>query len=108
MLALRQVIEEACQKYACAHGYTMVTAPKPMRPIQKSLHDPGLLAQVAVSKYGDQIPLHRQESILHRRQIRDLLNRLNCFGLDANTTFQAGICSCLTFCRIPRHLRRAQ
>jgi hypothetical protein len=37
-----------------------------------------------------------------------LLNRLNCFGLDANTTFQAGICSCLTFCRIPRHLRRAQ
>lgn len=57
-----QVIEEACQKYACAQGCTVVTAPKPMQPIEKGLAGPGLLAQVAVSKYSDhRVPrTHRQ------------------------------------------------
>jgi hypothetical protein len=44
------VIEEACQKYACVKGCTVVTAAKPMAPIEKGLPGPGLLAQVAVSK----------------------------------------------------------
>ncbi len=47
------VIEESCQKYACPKGCTVVTAQKPMAPIEKGLPGPGLLAQVAVSKYGD-------------------------------------------------------
>ena len=56
------VIQEACQKYACAKGCTVVTAAKPMAPIDKGLPGPGLLAQVAVSKYGDHcVPrTHRQ------------------------------------------------
>jgi transposase len=56
------VIQEACQKYACAKGCTVVTAQKPMAPIEKGLPGPGLLAQVAVSKYGDhRVPrTHRQ------------------------------------------------
>jgi len=56
------VIEEACQKYACAQGCTVVTAPKPIQPIEKGLAGPGLLAQVAVSKYSDhRVPrTHRQ------------------------------------------------
>jgi transposase len=60
--ALLQVIEEACQKYACAQGCTVVTATKPMQPIEKGLAGPGLLAQAAVSKYGDhRVPrTHRQ------------------------------------------------
>jgi Transposase and inactivated derivatives len=64
-----EVIEEACQKYACAKGCTVVTAPKPAAPIEKGLAGPGLLAQVAVSKYGDHLPLNRQESMLARQGV---------------------------------------
>jgi len=64
-----QVIAEACQKYACPKGCTVVTAEKPMAPIEKGLPGPGLLAQVAVSKYGDHLPLHRQESIFARQGV---------------------------------------
>ena len=63
------VIQEACQKYACAKGCTVVTAQKPMAPIEKGLPGPGLLAHVAVSKYGDHLPLNRQEEIFHRQGV---------------------------------------
>jgi transposase len=63
------VIEEACQKYACPKGCTVVTAEKPMAPIEKGLPGPGLLAHVAVSKYGDHLPLHRQEEIFRRQDV---------------------------------------
>ena len=63
------VIEEACQKYACPKGCTVVTAEKPMAPIEKGLPGPGLLAHVAVSKYGDHLPLHRQGEIFHRHGV---------------------------------------
>jgi len=64
-----EVIEEACQKYACAKGCTVVTAPKPAAPIEKGLAGPGLLAHVAVSKYGDHLPLNRQEAMLARQGV---------------------------------------
>jgi transposase len=64
-----EVIEEACQKYACPKGCTVVTAQKPPAPIEKGLAGPGLLAHVAVSKYGDHLPLHRQESMLARHGV---------------------------------------
>ena len=60
------VIEEVCQKYACARAARCVTAEKPMQPIEKGLPGPGLLAQVAVSKYADHLPLYRQEAIFER------------------------------------------
>jgi transposase len=63
------VIQAACQKYACAQGCTVVTAAKPMAPIDKGLPGPGLLAQVALSKYGDHLPLHRQEAIFRRQGV---------------------------------------
>ena len=63
------VIEEACQKYACENGCTIVTAGKPMAPIEKGLPGPGLLAHVVVSKYGDHLPLHRQEAIFRRQGV---------------------------------------
>jgi len=63
------VIQEACQKYACAKGCTVVTARKPMAPIEKGLPGPGLLAHVAVSKYGDHLPLNRQEEIFQRQGV---------------------------------------
>jgi transposase len=63
------VIEEACQKYACGQGCTVVTAQKPMAPIEKGLPGAGLLAQVAVSKYADHLPLYRQEGIYRRHGV---------------------------------------
>jgi transposase len=63
------VIEEACQKYACPKGCTVVTAEKPEAPIEKGRPGPGLLAHVAVSKYGDHLPLNRQEEIFHRQGV---------------------------------------
>ena len=63
------VIEEVCQKYACPKRCTVVTAEKPMAPIEKGLAGPGLLAQVAVSKYGDHLPLHRQAAIFRRQGV---------------------------------------
>ncbi len=72
-----QVIEEACQKYACPNGCTVVTAAKPMQPIEKGLPGPGLLAHVAVSKYGDHLPLYRQEGIFQRQGV-ELSRRTMC------------------------------
>ncbi len=71
------VIEEACQKYACVKGCTVVTATKPMAPIEKGLPGPGLLAQVVVSKYGDHVPLNRQEEIYQRQGV-DLSRQTMC------------------------------
>jgi transposase len=72
------VIQEACQKYACPKGCTVVTAHKPMQPIEKGLPGPGLLAQVAVSKYGDHLPLHRQAEIYQRQGVE--LSRRTLWG----------------------------
>lgn len=60
------VIEEVCRKYACEKGCTVVTAQKPMRPIEKGLPGPGLLSHVAVSKYADHLPLFRQTGMFER------------------------------------------
>jgi transposase len=67
--ASMMVIEEVCQKYACENGCTVVTAGKPMAPIEKGLPGPGLLAHVVVNKYGDHLPLHRQEAIFQRQGV---------------------------------------
>lgn len=61
------VIEEACPKYVCANGCTIVTADKPMAPIEKGLPGPGLLTHVVVSKYADHLPLHRSRKSLFKR-----------------------------------------
>jgi transposase len=71
------VIEEACQKYACAKGCAVVTAAKPPAPVEKGMAGPGLLAHVAVSKYGDHLPLHRQGAIFARQGV-DLSRKTMC------------------------------
>jgi transposase len=63
------VLEERCAKYACPHGCTVRTAAKPMQPIEKGLPGPGLLAHVAVSKYADHLPLHRQTQMFTRHGV---------------------------------------
>ena len=48
----------------------VIVAAKPPQPIPGSEAGPGLLAQVLVSKYGDHLPLHRQERIFARHGVR--------------------------------------
>ena len=63
------VIQEICPKYACPKGCTVVTASKPMRPIERGLPGPGLLAHVVVSKHADHLPLYRQGQIFKRQGV---------------------------------------
>ena len=61
------VHEHIRRKYACPQcRQHVVTAPKPAQPIDKGLPAAGLIAHVAVCKYGDHLPLHRQEQIFAR------------------------------------------
>jgi len=61
------VIEHVRPTYACKKCEGNVeTASKPAQPIEKGLAGPGLLAQVITNKYGDHLPLYRQEHILGR------------------------------------------
>ena len=61
------VIEHIRPTYACKHCQGNVeTASKPLQPIEKGLAGPGLLAAVITAKYGDHLPLYRQEDIFGR------------------------------------------
>src|SRR5205807_1794088 len=57
-------------KYACpkCHDHVAV-APAPVAVIDKGVPGPGLLAQIAASKYADHLPLHRLERILARHGV---------------------------------------
>ena len=61
-----KVLEIRRLKYACACESGVKTAPAPKMPIPKSISTPGLLAWIITSKYGDALPLYRQEFILKR------------------------------------------
>src|SRR5271165_1184574 len=61
------VLEHIRPKYACqACEANVVIADVLPAPIDKGLPGPGLLAHVAVSKYGDHLPLYRLEGIFKR------------------------------------------
>lgn len=64
-----QVIQEVRPKYACASGCGVAAAAKPPAPIEKGLPGAGLLAHIVVSKYGDHLPLYRQEGIFQRHGV---------------------------------------
>ena len=51
----------------CADGVTQ--AALPMRPIEKGRPEPGVLAHVITSKYGDHLPLYRLEQIFARHGV---------------------------------------
>jgi transposase len=72
-----KVVEEVRAKYACSCGGALKTAPKPAQPIEKGLAGASLLAQVAVSKYADHCPLHRQE-VIFRRHGAELSRKTMC------------------------------
>jgi transposase len=53
-------------KMSCRACETIVQAPMPSLPIERGRPGPALLAHVAVSKYCDHLPLHRQSGIYRR------------------------------------------
>jgi transposase len=64
------VRQHARGKYACNVCQDgVVIADLPARPIEKGRPGTGLLAHILVSKYGDHLPLHRQEGIYQRHGI---------------------------------------
>jgi transposase len=67
------VIEDACQKYACA--CKIRTASKPAQPIEKSTASASVLAEVIVSKVADHLPVHRQVKIFRRFGLETYWNR---------------------------------
>lgn len=54
-------------KYACRYCQDGVTSPPtPERPIARGIAGPGLIAQIVVAKFGDHLPLYRQEDFFSR------------------------------------------
>jgi transposase len=61
-----KVIQHLRPKLSCRACETIVQAPLPSLPIERGRPGPGLLAHVAVAKYADGLPLHRQSGIYAR------------------------------------------
>jgi transposase len=53
-------------KWACESCETLIQAPVPAQVIDKGIPTAGLLAHVLVAKFGDHLPLYRQETIFER------------------------------------------
>jgi transposase len=54
-------------KYACRYCRDGVSSPPPPeRPIARGIAGPGLVAQIIVAKFGDHLPLYRQEDFFTR------------------------------------------
>lgn len=56
-------------QYACRQCETVVAEPVAPAIIDRGMAAPGLLAQVAIQKYADHLPLYRQEAIFARHGI---------------------------------------
>lgn len=62
-----KVIEHQRVKYACPKCQeNVVVADKPAQPIEKGVPGPGLCAYSVLSKFGDHLPLYREEDIHSR------------------------------------------
>ena len=61
-----EVIRHVRPAYSCRTCEAMMQAPMPSLPIPRGQAGPGLLAQVAIAKYCDHVPLYRQAEIYAR------------------------------------------
>jgi transposase len=64
-----KVIQHIRPKLSCRACETIVQAPMPSLPIERGLPGPGLLAHIAISKFCDHQPLHRQSAIYAREGV---------------------------------------
>jgi transposase len=61
-----KVLRYVRPKYACRTCEKIVQAPAPDLVISKGMAGPGLIADIAISKFCDGVPLYRQSAILAR------------------------------------------
>lgn len=61
-----RVIVTRRPKYAYRNLHHVIQAPAPLHITENGIPTEALLAQVAVSKYADDLPLYRQEAIYAR------------------------------------------
>ena len=64
-----KVIQHIRPKLSCRACETIVQAPMPSLPIERGLPGPGLLAHIAIAKFCDHLPLHRQSAIYAREGV---------------------------------------
>jgi transposase len=64
-----KVIRQVRPKLSCGRCQRIVQLPAPIRPLDRGLPGPGLLAHVAVSKFADALPLYRQAQIYAREGV---------------------------------------
>jgi transposase len=64
-----KVIRHVRPKLCCTRCDVILQAAAPLRPIDRGLAGPGLLAHVLVAKYADHLPLYRQSEIYAREGI---------------------------------------
>jgi transposase len=57
-------------KYVSPLGDQIIIASLPSRPIEKGIPGPGLLAQIAIDKYVDHLPIHRQVQRFEREGMK--------------------------------------
>jgi transposase len=69
MPAKFRVIVTRRPKYAYRHRDGVIQAPAPPHIIESGIPTEALLAQIAVAKYADGLPLYRQEAIYARDQV---------------------------------------
>ncbi len=69
MPAKFRVIVTRRPKYAYRNRDGVIQAPAPLHIIESGIPTEALLAQIAVSKYADGLPLYRQEAIYARDQV---------------------------------------
>lgn len=64
-----KVIRQVRPKLSCKCCQRVMQMPAPIRPIDRGLPGPGLLAHIAVSKFADALPLYRQSQIYARQGV---------------------------------------
>ncbi len=63
------VFEYHKKKYACPNGHEVKTGQAPAPLVDRCKYEPSVFAHIAVAKFGDHLPLHRQQSIWKRHGI---------------------------------------
>ena len=61
-----KVLRHVRPKLSCGNCSRVIQLPAPVRPIERGLPTPALMAHVMVSKYADHTPLYRQQTISRR------------------------------------------
>lgn len=68
-LVVKEIVRHRFRCPRCQDGTTIAPLPEPALDVTRGRAEPGLLANIIVSKYNDHLPLYRQSEILGRQGI---------------------------------------